>query len=69
MSRFSYIEQNDEFELWHENQPYKFYSCSDDIHIVNTKTGENCGTRVILYINADGTLDEDCYEYVNNNEE
>lgn len=71
MSNFKQISTDGEFSLWVNSPIYKSYAISEG-YIRNTKTGENCGKKVVLrkhYYDGDARLtepiyDEDCYEFV-----
>lgn len=71
MSNFKQVSTDGEFSLWVNSPIYKNYAISEG-YIRNTKTGENCGKKVVLrkhYYDgatrlAEPIYDEDCYEFV-----
>ena len=71
-NNFKQVSTEGEFSLWVTSPIYQTYAISDGGYIRNTKTGENCGKKVILrkhYYDGEKRLaepiyDEDCYEFV-----
>ena len=65
--------QDGEFKFYSLPVPYRIIQVSSGGHIVNKKSGENCGRKVVLYKNfydENGNLlefpqvDEDVYEVI-----
>ena len=62
-SKWVFIKNDEDFELYIKQPGYKTLLCSDNCYWEDIETGENCGTIVSLaffMFNDDGTINPNC---------